>query len=148
MDEKKISQIPVYISLQDQPEKTYTATFDFVNTGLNASTGTMELRAILDNKDLLFVPGFFVKVKVAISPPAKRLTIPDTAILYDQIGSYILTVDDKNLVVLKRVQLGTLENGMRAIVQGLDSKDKVIVAGLQFATPGHKVNPQEKGEKQ
>jgi len=127
MDEKKISQIPVYISLQDQPEKTYTATFDFVNTGLNASTGTMELRAILDNKDLLFVPGFFVKVKVAISPPAKRLTIPDTAILYDQIGSYILTVDDKNLVVLKRVQLGTLENGMRAIVQGLDSKDKVNI---------------------
>lgn len=142
--ETSIHQIPVYISLQGQPEKIYTATFDFVNTGLNASTGTMELRAVLDNKDLTFVPGLFVTVKVAITPPTKRLTIPDTSILYDQIGPYILTVDDKNVVKLQRVQIGSVENGARAITQGLDKQDKVIVAGLQFATPGHKVNPQKK----
>lgn len=135
----KLDTIPVDISLQNDNTFTYHATLDFVNTGLNASTGTMELRALLDNHAHIFVPGLFVQVRVAITKPLDQLTIPDTAILYDQIGAYVLTVNDKQIVVLKRVTLGSLENGMRAILKGLDATDNVITAGLQQATPGNPV---------
>jgi multidrug efflux pump subunit AcrA (membrane-fusion protein) len=140
---KDINQIPVEIRMQNATEYTRTATLDFVNTGLNAATGTMELRALLDNKDFLYVPGLFVQVRVAITKPSKQLTIPDTAVLYDQIGSYLLVVDTNNLVVLKRVELGGVEQGMRSVVKGLDAQDKVIIGGLQNATPGNKVDPHE-----
>ncbi|WP_131795642.1 efflux RND transporter periplasmic adaptor subunit [Fluoribacter gormanii] len=139
-----INKIPVEVSLQNDPETKYKATLDFVNTGLNASTGTMELRAILQNKEYIFVPGLFVQVRVAISRPKNQLTVPDTAILYDQIGSYVLTVDNNNVVVTKRVTLGSIENGMRAVTKGLAAQDKVIIDGLQNATPGNKVEPREK----
>ncbi|STO23167.1 Efflux pump periplasmic linker BepF [Fluoribacter dumoffii] len=138
-----IKQVPVEVSLQTNPERKYKATLDFVNTGLNASTGTMELRALLPNKDLIFVPGLFVQVRIAISKPKKQLTVPDTAILYDQIGAYVLIVDASNIVVLKRVTLGSVENGMRAVATGLAAQDKVIIDGLQFATPGNKVEPRD-----
>ncbi|STY31786.1 efflux protein [Legionella wadsworthii] len=138
-----IKQVPVEVSLQNEPTKKYKATLDFVNTGLNASTGTMELRAVLQNKDLIFVPGLFVEVRVAISRPQKQLTVPDTAILYDQIGSYVLIVDSNNVVVTKRVTLGSIENGIRAVSTGLMAEDRVIVDGLQNATPGNKVEPHE-----
>lgn len=140
---KDIHQIPVEIRLQNETEFKYKATLNFVNTGLNASTGTMELRALLDNKDYIFVPGLFVQVRVAITKPTKQLTVPGTAVLYDQIGSYILIVDNNNTVVLKRVELGSLEQGMQAVVKGLDAQDKVIISGLQNATPGNKVEPHE-----
>ncbi len=139
-----IKQVPIEVSLQNDPTVKYKATLDFVNTGLNASTGTMELRAVLENKEYIFVPGLFVQVRVAISKPKKQLTVPDTAILYDQIGSYVLTVDNDNVVVTKRVTLGSVENGMRAVVTGLSAQDKVIIDGLQYATPGNKVEPHEK----
>ncbi|MCE0722037.1 MULTISPECIES: efflux RND transporter periplasmic adaptor subunit [Legionella] len=139
-----IKKVPIEVSLQNDPTVKYKATLDFVNTGLNASTGTMELRAVLPNKGYIFVPGLFVQVRVAISKPKKQLTVPDTAILYDQIGPYVLTVDNDNVVVTKRVKLGGAENGMRAVVTGLDAQDKVIIDGLQYATPGNKVEPHER----
>ena len=140
---KKTPRIPVYVSLQNQPDHEYEGVLDFVNSGLNASTGTLELRAIFPNKDVALIPGLYVQVRVAITPPTPQLTVPDTAVLYDQIGNYLLTVDNKNTVVLKRVVLGGLEQGKRAILKGLDAKDTVIVNGLQNATPGNQVTPQQ-----
>lgn len=138
----ELDKIPVFISMQNQT-KEYKATFNFVNTGLNASTGTMELRAVLDNKDYVFVPGLFVQVKLAISRPTKQLTIPDTAILYDQIGPYIYLVDNNNMVLLNRVTLGSVNQGRRAILKGIKAQDHIITSGLQNATPGNKVIPHE-----
>ncbi len=142
-DSKKISQVPVHVGLQNNPDYQFDGKLDFVNTGLNASTGTMEFRALLPNKQHMLVPGLFVQVRVAITKPAKQLTVPDTALLYDQIGAYLLTVDNNNTVVLKRVETGTQEQGRRAILKGLDAGDNVIVSGIQNATPGNQVSPKE-----
>lgn len=141
---KDLQQVPVEITLQDNSSFKYKATLDFVNTGLNASTGTMELRALLQNKELVFVPGLFVQVRVAITKPKPQLTIPDAAVLYDQIGPYVLTVDKNHIVLLKHVTLGSLEQGLRAVTKGINAEDQVIVEGLQNATPGNKVEPSKK----
>lgn len=137
-----MDEIPVYINMQNETGFKHKALLDFVNTGLNAATGTMELRAVLENKDYLFVPGLFVQVKVAVSEPKKMLTIPASAVLYDQIGSYIYVVDKDNLVLTKRVVLGTVQGDRQAVTQGVEANDRVIVAGLQNVTPGHKVQIQ------
>lgn len=139
-----LSHVPVYVALQEENIFKYKATLDFVNTGLNASTGTMEFRAVLDNKDHMFVPGLFVNVRVAVTKPKPQLTIPDTSVQYDQIGAYVLTVDENNIVVLQRVTLGPLEQGKRGIISGINKNDLVIVDGLQNATPGNKVDPKMK----
>ena len=147
VDAKAIKQIPVYVRLQSGTEFKFEGKLDFINTSLNASTGTMELRALLPNKKLALLPNLFVQVRVPLSKPVAHLTVPDTAILYDQIGAYLLTVDHSNHVVLKRVVLGSVDQGQRAILQGLLAQDEVIVSGLQNATPGNEVAPtHEKSE--
>ena len=139
---KKIKQVSVEVSLQNENGYSYNGKLDFINTGLNASTGTMEFRALLPNKKNRLVPGLFVEIRVATSKPALQLTVPDTSVLYDQIGSYLLVVDNNNNVVLKRVVTGGLKQGRRAILKGLVADDKVIISGLQNATPGKQVAPQ------
>ncbi|WP_133127882.1 efflux RND transporter periplasmic adaptor subunit [Legionella nagasakiensis] len=137
-----ISKVPVYVGMQNETGFPHEGRLDFVNTGLNASTGTMEFRAVLPNKNYTLVPGLFVQIRVALSKPSPKLTVPDTAIQSDQIGPYLLVVDKNNVVVLKRVEIGSLEQGMRAVLKGLDAQDNVIVSGLQNATPGNPVTPQ------
>ncbi len=138
-----LNKIPVYINFQNGKGLKNKAFLDFVNTGLNAATGTMELRAVLENKSYLFVPGLFVQVKVAVSLPKKILTIPSTAILYDQIGSYVLIVDKQNNVVLKHVTLGSVEQEHQGIIEGVTKDDRVVVNGIQYATPGNPVRVEE-----
>lgn len=140
---KMIKQIPVEVTLQNENGYKYEGKLDFINTGLNSSTGTMEFRALLPNAKKMLVPGLFVEVRVAITKPAPQLTVPDTAVLYDQIGSYLLITNKDNRVVLKRVVTGGLEQGRRAILKGLVAEDNVIVNGLQNASPGNLVAPQQ-----
>lgn len=146
---KDIYKIYADIKLQTDNDYKYKAQLDFINTGLNASTGTMELRALLDNKDQIFVPGLFVQVRLPITNPSKQLTVPDSAVLYDQVGPYLYTVDKDDKVLIQRVVLGSLDKGVRAITQGLNAKDRVIIQGVQFASPGNKVEIQteQKSEK-
>lgn len=134
-----INKIQVDVALQSDTGFPHKGTLNFVNTGLNASTGTMELRAILPNKNLDLLPGLFVQVRIPVDGPNKKLTVPDSSILYDQIGAYLLLVDKNNIVQLRRVVVGGLEQGMRAINKGINPDDQVIVSGLQNATPNHKV---------
>lgn len=138
---KKIDDIPVYVKMQNEKDFVHKGKLNFVNTGLNASTGTMEFRALLPNKDHTLLPGFFVQVRVPTSNPAKQLTVPDTAVQYDQIGAYLLIADHDNNVVTKRVVTGALRDSDRAILKGITAQDNVIIAGLQNAIPGNKVAP-------
>jgi len=138
-----LDKVPVYVNMQNETGFKHKGHMSFVNTGLNASTGTMELRAVLPNKNRIFVPGLFVKVRVPIDKPKKQLTVPSVALLYDQIGPYLFVVDKNNTVVLTRVTLGTADQGMQAIVKGITAEDRVIINGLQNASPGSQVAPQE-----
>jgi RND family efflux transporter MFP subunit len=138
-----INRIPAYVKLQTETTFSHKGMLDFVNTGLNASTGTLEFRAILDNPDYVLLPGLFVQVRIPVSQPKETLMVPNYAVLYDQIGPYVLTVDHQNTVQLTRVALGVEEGGNQAILEGITVNDKVIVSGLQFATPGNVVEPHE-----
>ncbi len=141
--EEMIKEIPVDISLQNASGYHYEGKLNFVNTGLNAATGTMEFRALLPNKNLNLVPGLFVDIQITTTKPSLQLTVPNTAVLYDQIGSYVLVADKENKVVLKRVVTGSLKQGQRAILKGINAQDNVIINGLQNATPGNLVAPQQ-----
>jgi RND family efflux transporter MFP subunit len=136
-----INKVPVYVGMQNETGYPHQGQLNFINTGLNSSTGTMEFRALLPNKNYTLLPGLFVQVRIPIGQPSLQLTIPDTAVQYDQIGAYLLVVDKNNKVILKRVTLGGVEEGMRTIQQGLDAQDNVIVNGLQGASPGMLVVP-------
>lgn len=136
-----IEQIPVFARMQNEEKFAHQGKLNFVNTGLNASTGTIEFRALLSNKDFTLLPGLFVQVRIPISKPHPNLTLPESAIQHDQIGAYVLSLDKKQIVQLKRVALGACELDRCAIIKGIQADDDIITSGLQNATPGHPATP-------
>lgn len=135
----EINKIPVYVAMQHEQGFPHEGKLDFANTGLTSSTGTLEFRALLDNKNYALLPGLFVQVRIPISKSKPQLTVPDIALQYDQIGPYLLTVDPNKKVIIKRVELGSVDKGMRVILKGISAQDDVIVDGLQNAIPGSPV---------
>lgn len=141
---KDLNQIPVYVGMQNETDFPHEGRLNFVNTGLDASTGTMQFRALLPNKQYALLPGLFVQVRIAITPATPQLTVPDTAVQYDQIGPYVFTVNNNNQVLIKRITLGSLEQGQRAILKGISASDEIIIDGIQNATPGKLVTPKHR----
>jgi RND family efflux transporter MFP subunit len=135
-------QISVQVGLGNETGFPHTGLIDFIDNRVDPATGTMRVRAVLENKDGLFSPGFFVRVKLATGEPKPTVLVTERAIGTDQGRKYVLVVNDKNVVEYRQVELGPLADGLRAITSGLAPGDWVIVNGIQRARPGITVVPQ------
>jgi multidrug efflux pump subunit AcrA (membrane-fusion protein) len=69
--------------------------------------------------------------------------VPEVAIGYDQLGPYVLVVDEKNIVQRVSVKLGTKEDNYQVVDEGLKGDEWVIVNGLLRAIPGKQVTPEK-----
>ena len=127
---------------QNEAGYPHEATLDFVASDVDQSTGTLQARGSIPNKDYVFLPGLFVRVRVPIGTIDNALLITDRALGIDQQGHYALVVNQDDVVEQRPVQIGALIDGMRVIEQGVSADDRVVVEGIQRAIPGSKVVPQ------
>jgi RND family efflux transporter MFP subunit len=134
--------IPISIGLQTEEGYPHRGTLDYAAPTVDPSTGTLAARAVFHNADKVLLPGYFVRVRIPLGPPAEALLIPDVALGSDQGGRYVLIVNKDNVVEQRKVTLGPLNGTMRVIDSGLTGDDRVIVGGLLRAIPGQKVEPQ------
>jgi RND family efflux transporter MFP subunit len=131
----------VAVGLADETGHPHQGAVDFIDNRLNPTTGSIRVRAVLDNKDGRFTPGLSARVRLASGEPAPATLVPDRAIGTDQTRKIVLVVGTNNIVTPREVQLGALDEGMR-VVGGVKPGELIIVDGLQRAFPGAPVTPQ------
>jgi multidrug efflux system membrane fusion protein len=141
---RDIKDVPVEIGLQNEQGYPHKGTVDYMAPQVDASTGTLQVRAIFENKDLALLPGLFVRVRVPAQRLDKALLVEDTAIGTSQLGEYLLVVGKDNTVEQRQVKLGQLDSGLRVIESGIGADDWVVINGTQRAIPGSKVDPDKK----
>jgi membrane fusion protein (multidrug efflux system) len=110
---------------------------DFVNNEVDAATGTIAVWAVFDNPDGLLLPGQYVTVLVTRSRPKLLPVVPQSAVLEDHDGTYVLVVEEQGRVSMRRVKTGPVIGVNWAMESGLDVGEMVIVEGTQKARPGH-----------
>src|SRR3954468_19238747 len=131
----------VEVGLQTDQGYPHKGKLDYIAPTLNPGTGTLAARAVLDNPSRLMLPGFFVRVRVALDE-APGLLVPSVALASDQAGRYVLVVNGDNVVEQRKVETGPVVGEMTVIENGLKADDRVVTAGLLRAIPGQKVEPQ------
>lgn len=136
---------PVQVGLANEEGFPHSGTVDFVDNHLDPQTGTIRARAILANKDGLFTPGLFARVKLVGSDEYSAVLIEDRAVNTDQNERYVLVLDQDNKVEYRKVKLGRVVDGLRIVREGLKAGEVVVVDGLQRVHPGMTVTPQRVG---
>ena len=132
----------VYVRLADEQVYTREGYIDFIDNRVDTATGTLEVRAVIPNPDLLLLPGMFVHVQIPAENAYSTLLIPDSAINVDQTLQYVFIVNQDNVAERRDVTPGHIFHGLRVIRKGLQDSDHVIINGIQRVLPGIKVNPQ------
>ncbi|MGL3103435.1 efflux RND transporter periplasmic adaptor subunit [Enterobacter asburiae] len=133
--------LPVEIGLTGEEGYPHQGKVDFLDNQLTPSTGTIRMRALLDNAQRQFTPGLFARVRLPGSAEFKATLIDDKAVLTDQDRKYVYIVDKEGKAQRRDITPGRLADGLRIVRQGLNLGDKVIVEGLQKVfMPGMPVN--------
>jgi membrane fusion protein (multidrug efflux system) len=116
--------------------------FDFIDNKVDQKTGTVLIRAEFPNPDQLLLPGQFVTVVIERKQAVDRVLIPQAAVLTDQGGTYVLAVDDEDVVEARRIQTGQRFGPNLVVEQGLAPGERIVLYGIQKVRPGLTVKPE------
>ena len=138
-------KLPVLVALANDAEFDRVGYVDFVDNRVVATTGTVRMRGVFDNKNGYLKAGFFIRVRLPMGPAYQATVIPDEAVQNDQERKFVWIVNDKNEVEYRSVELGQSLRDFRVIkppakgkegTAGLALGDRVIVSGMQRVRKG------------
>lgn len=106
---------------------------------INTSTGTLNLRAEFDNKDLALFPNQFVNVRLLVRTLPDAVVVPSTAVAVGAPGTYVYVIGAGDKVALRKVVTGAAYENLTQIVSGVRPGERVVTDGLDRLRDGSKV---------
>jgi membrane fusion protein (multidrug efflux system) len=135
----KNTHVSVHIKLPNGNAYPHPGLSNFLDVQVEASTDTVLVRTQVPNPEGLLIPGGIVGVSVERGAPRSALVVPQSAVLLDQAGRYVLVVDEAKKVELRRVTTGVEQGRDVVVTEGLKQGELVIVEGIQKVRPGQVV---------
>lgn len=136
--------VNVYLTDSKGNVYSYSAKLDYLSPSADISTGTVDMRAVVNNKHKELNNGVLVNVSLPFKNVEKALLIPESSIGTDQSGRYIYVVEN-DTVRYRSVQVGQLESdNKREILSGLSSDEWYVTKALTKVRNGQVINPIEK----
>jgi membrane fusion protein, multidrug efflux system len=107
-----------------------------IDNQVDASTGTVRLKASFPNEKKNLWPGSFVNIHLTIAIRHEAVTVPLTAVLQGSGGTFVYVVDANHVVSVRNVKAGQSREGKVLIDQGISGDETVVTAGQYRLTPG------------
>ncbi|MGX7708675.1 efflux RND transporter periplasmic adaptor subunit [Methylobacterium sp. Gmos1] len=136
--------VPILVALTGEAKPTRKGVLNFVDNRVDEATGTVLLRATVENPDRFIKPGLFGIVSMPASKPYRGVLIPDDAIAANQDKRLVYVVGDDNVVQPRNIRPGPKIDGYRVVRDGLKGDETIVVTGLTRVRPGAKVTPERK----
>lgn len=133
--------LPIHIGLADDEGYPLEGHLSSVDNRLDSTSGTIRLRALIDNPDGRLVPGLYARVRLGSASQHDAVLIDEKAVGIDQAKRFVLVVGEGDRTVYREVRLGSVHDGLRVVESGLEAGERIVVNGLQRVRPGDPVQP-------
>ncbi|OWQ90297.1 efflux transporter periplasmic adaptor subunit [Roseateles aquatilis] len=137
----QLDRIPVQIGTAATADTPFNGRLQLVDNQVDAKSGTVRVRAVLENKDGALMPGQFARIRLGQSKSRPALLVNERAVGTDQSKRFVMVVGADNTLSYREVQLGANVDGLRVVTAGLKANERVVVNGLQRVRPGALVQP-------
>ena len=127
----------VHVILDDNTLYGEVGMLKFSDASVDQSTGTVTIRAIIDNPHHGLLPGMFVRARLTSEQPEAAIFVPQASIVRNNRGqAMVMLVDGESKVEARPVETGQNAGDRIMITRGLGGGEQLIVAGLQKIKPG------------
>jgi membrane fusion protein, multidrug efflux system len=131
----------VRIALPNRASYGTAGTLDFSDVTVNASTGSVNLRALVANSQRRLLPGMYVTLTVNFGQQKNVFLIPQQAVQRDTVGAFVFVVNANDKVGRKDVVATDSLGNNWIVTQGLANGDQIMVTGVQMVREGAPVKP-------
>lgn len=133
------------VSILRSDGSPYEVTGRILFSGINvdAGTGDLLLRVLVNNPQQRLLPGMFVRARVPRANYAEAIMVPQQAVVRIDGKPHVWTVDGSAKARLVAVELGEVSEGRYRIGSGLSAGQRVVVAGIERLAEDALVETQE-----
>jgi len=124
---------------RDGRTKLATGRLVTVDNQMDATTGTVRLRALFPNTDSQLFPNQFVNVQLAVERLPGATVVPAAAVQRGTVGTFVYVVPDRKTVAVRPVETGPSDHGAISITKGLAPGEVVVVDGVDKLRDGSSV---------
>ena len=142
-NKSEINRLPVFIGLQNEIDYPHEGVLDYAANLISTETGALQLRAIFKNKAYRMIPGLYARVMLQYGPPRQALLIPLTAVMTDQVGSYVFVLDEKKRAQRQDIILGQRFTKYVEVSKGLAADSQVVINGFINLSINQLADPKE-----
>lgn len=137
---KKQPELPVIALDRNNQFELAKGTLFSVDNQIDATTGTIKLKARFPQQDNTLFPNQFVNVRLYVTTLEKAVVIPNAALQMGNEGHFVWVVNDENQVSKLRVEVA-LQNAEKVVIaSGLAANQRVVTDGVDRLTEGVKVD--------
>jgi len=122
-----------------QAERLGRGALVLVDNRIDAASGTLRLKARLDNPGLALWPGQTVDVRLILGDRAGALVVPESAVQRGADGLFVYVVGPDDHVRLQAVRMAVAQDGLAVVTEGLSAGQRVVVDGQYKLRPGLKI---------
>jgi RND family efflux transporter MFP subunit len=127
------------IMVPEYPGRSFPAVVEASAQSVEAASGTTRMQLVVDNAAGELMTGAFANVSLDLASPEIGLNVPASALIFDQDGLKVATVDGANRVVLKTVTIARDMGRTVEIGSGLAAEDRVIESPQDGIATGDEV---------
>lgn len=131
--------IKVQVIISGDRKAPLEGSLDFIDNAVDASTGTIVLKARFENADHRLTPGQFVQVILPTTRLAGVVTVPVQAMQSSTDGSFVFVVGADHTVQQRPVTTGSTSGGRTVIDKGLEAGEQVVTEGQMLLIDGSTV---------
>jgi membrane fusion protein, multidrug efflux system len=131
--------LTIHVKLPDGSIYPNPGLINFLDVQVDTTTDTVAVRARVPNPEAVLIAGGVVGVVLERGAPQSALVVPQSAVLLDQAGRYVLLVDAAKKVEQRRITTGVEQGRNIVVTDGLKEGELIIVEGIQKVRPGQTV---------
>lgn len=128
--------MPASVTIPGNRERRFAATVRFLDNTVDVSTGTIQMKALLENRDEQLTPGQFLQVSLVLATLSNAVVVPTEAVQQGPDGNFLFVVRPDNTVEPRKIEVSASYRGLSAIGQGVASDETVVTDGQLRLAPG------------
>jgi multidrug efflux system membrane fusion protein len=132
-------ELPVQVYGDDPQQVLATGRLVFVENAVDTTTGTVTLKAEVDNRGHRLWPGAFVSVGLTLSVQSDALLVPETAVQPGADGQYVFVVDAGHKAQLRTIVVDRQAGSDVVVAGGVKAGETIIARAPHNLQPGTEV---------
>jgi len=121
---------------RDQKIRLAQGRVSTTDNAIDVATGTLRLKATLDNRDGSLFPNQFANIRLQLDTLKNALVVPVQAVQRGAAGTFVYVVQADNTVQVQTVQLGAVEGDWQAVTADLKAGQQVVTDGADRLRSG------------